>query len=272
MALCWGSIAIRSRSSRSRPASSTGRGTRAGSSPAAQGQDGQDRGGRRLRARRAGLRPATRPRRPLGHRLRARRPDRRPAPLRHPRLQDGEAAPRPSPRADGGRRGGLPPGTNIGVDVTARGASRPVRRHLPLRRRDPATRPADRRPRARGHPLRDGLPAVQNRQGGRRPDRRSRVHLGPGDATSSSSAAATPAPTAWAPSTASGAGASTSSRSSPAPRRPRPDQPLAPVVQRLPRLLGPRGGRRPGVSRSTPSGSWAMSTAASGRSRPSRSR
>ena len=39
-----------------------------------------------------------------------------------------------------------------------RGATRRVRRHLPLRRRDPAARPADRRPRARGHPLRHGVP------------------------------------------------------------------------------------------------------------------
>ena len=35
--------------------------------------------------------------------LRARRPHRRPAALRHPRVQDGEAPPRPAPRADGGR-------------------------------------------------------------------------------------------------------------------------------------------------------------------------
>ena len=41
----------------------------------------------------------------VGDGLRARRPDRRPAPLRHPRLQDGEAPPRPPDRADGGRGG-----------------------------------------------------------------------------------------------------------------------------------------------------------------------
>ncbi len=35
--------------------------------------------------------------------LRAGRPHRRPAALRHPRVQDGEAGPRPPPRADGGR-------------------------------------------------------------------------------------------------------------------------------------------------------------------------
>ena len=41
-------------------------------------------------------------------RLRARRPHRRPAALRHPRVQDGEARPRPAPRADGGRGHGVP--------------------------------------------------------------------------------------------------------------------------------------------------------------------
>src|SRR6202047_1089123 len=48
------------------------------------GKEGGDRGSG---PRRAGLPPATRPSRPLGHRLRTRRPDRGPAPLRHPRLQ-----------------------------------------------------------------------------------------------------------------------------------------------------------------------------------------
>jgi NADPH-dependent glutamate synthase beta subunit-like oxidoreductase len=43
------------------------------------------------------------PRRPRRHGLRARRPHRRPAALRHPRVQDGEAPPRPPHRADGGR-------------------------------------------------------------------------------------------------------------------------------------------------------------------------
>ena len=49
----------------------------------------------------AGLaaRPAAHARRPLGHRLRARRSDRRAAPLRHPRVQDGEARARPAARA-----------------------------------------------------------------------------------------------------------------------------------------------------------------------------
>ena len=40
------------------------------------------------------------------------------------------------------------PGINVGVDVTADATPRPVRRRLPLRRRDLAARPQDRRPRA----------------------------------------------------------------------------------------------------------------------------
>ena len=41
------------------------------------------------------------------------------------------------------------PATNVGVDVTADELLDAVRRRLPLRRRDPAARPADRGPRAR---------------------------------------------------------------------------------------------------------------------------
>ena len=64
---------------------------------------GKARRRRRLRTRRPRRRPAAHPRRPRRRRLRAGRPHRRPAPLRHPRVQDGEAAPRPAPRPDGGR-------------------------------------------------------------------------------------------------------------------------------------------------------------------------
>ena len=63
-------------------------------------------------------------------------------------------------------------------------------------------------------------------------------HSRPRASTSSSSAAATPGPTAWARRTARAARASTSSRSSPGPPDDRTaDEPLAPVVERLPRLL-----------------------------------
>ena len=91
----------RSRSSRSRSRSSTAPGTRAGSRPvAAVGADRQAGRRRRLRARRAGRRAAAHAGRPRRRRVRAGRPHRRPAALRHPRVQDGEAPPRPPPRAD----------------------------------------------------------------------------------------------------------------------------------------------------------------------------
>ena len=63
----------------------------------------QDGGRRRLRAGRAGRRPAADPGRPRCHRLRAGRPHRRAAALRHPRVQDGEAPHRPPAGPDGGR-------------------------------------------------------------------------------------------------------------------------------------------------------------------------
>ena len=50
-----------------------------------------------------GRRPAAHAGRPRRHRARAGRPHRGPPPLRHPRVQDGEAPPRPPHRADGGR-------------------------------------------------------------------------------------------------------------------------------------------------------------------------
>ena len=64
------------------------------------------------------------------------------------------------------------PSTNIGVDVSAQELLDRVRRHLPLRRCDPAARPADRRPRPRRDPLRHGLPDRAEPPGRRRPDRR----------------------------------------------------------------------------------------------------
>ena len=69
---------------------------------AAVGPHRQGRGRGRLGAGRARRRPAADPCRPSGRRVRARRPHRWPPPLRHPRVQDGEAPPRPSPRPDGG--------------------------------------------------------------------------------------------------------------------------------------------------------------------------
>ena len=59
--------------------------------------------GRRLGPGRARRRAAAHARRARRRRVRARRPHRRAAALRHPRVQDGEAPPRPASRADGGR-------------------------------------------------------------------------------------------------------------------------------------------------------------------------
>ena len=71
-------------------------------------EDRQARRGDRLRPGRHGLRAAARPRRPRRASLREERQGRRAAPLRHPRLQDGEADHRPPRRADAGRGRHLP--------------------------------------------------------------------------------------------------------------------------------------------------------------------
>ena len=71
----------------------------------AHGQAG--RGGR-LGPGRSGGRAAAHPRGSRRDRLRARRPRRRAAALRHPRVQDGEAAPRTARRADDRRGHGVP--------------------------------------------------------------------------------------------------------------------------------------------------------------------
>ena len=93
----------RSRSSRSRSASSSTPSTKAGSSPDPPGHAHRQEGrGRRLGAGRTRRRRAAESRGPHRHRLRAVRPDRRAAPLRHSRVQDGEALPRPAAQAHGG--------------------------------------------------------------------------------------------------------------------------------------------------------------------------
>ena len=107
---------------------------------------------------RAGRRPAAHPGRPRRRRLRAGRPHRRPAALRHPRVQDGEAAPRPPPRrrwrprapssAPASTSASTSPPTSCAADfdavVLAGGATA-------------GPRPADPRPRARRHPPGDGV-------------------------------------------------------------------------------------------------------------------
>ncbi|MCF2436848.1 hypothetical protein LV779_33470 [Streptomyces thinghirensis] len=66
----------------------------------------QDRRRHRLGPGGSRRRPAADPGRPHGRRLRARGPHRRSPPVRHPRVQDGEAAHQPPYRADA--RGGHP--------------------------------------------------------------------------------------------------------------------------------------------------------------------
>ena len=87
--------------------------------PAAAGvADGQDRGGGRLGPGGTRRRPAADPGRSHRRGLRARRQDRRAAPLRHPRVQDGEEAPRPAPRPDAREGTVFRAGVNVGADVT----------------------------------------------------------------------------------------------------------------------------------------------------------
>ena len=81
----------------------------------------------------------------LGHRVRARRSDRRPAPLRHSRVQDGEAPPRPAPRADGAGRRRVPHRASTSASTCR---SRELRARL---RRDRARR--RRRPQPRDLPM-----------------------------------------------------------------------------------------------------------------------
>ena len=113
-------------------------------------QDGQDRGGRRLRARRA-WRCAQQLAR-AGHAVTVfERADRIGGLLRYG-IPDFKMEKRHLDRrleqmeAEGVV---FRPGVNVGVDVTAAAAARRVRRGLPLRRRHPAPRPADRGTRAR---------------------------------------------------------------------------------------------------------------------------
>ena len=132
---------------------------------------------RRLRSRRARRRAAAHARGPLGGRVRARRPHRRSAALRHPRVQDGEAPPRPSPRADGGRGHRVPRERRRRRRRQRRRPARGVRRHRARRWRHRVARPPDPRSRARRHPPGDGVPALGQPGAARRP-RRAADHRG----------------------------------------------------------------------------------------------
>ena len=83
-----------------------------------------------------GRRPAAHPGRPHRRRLRAGRPDRRPAALRHPRVQDGEAPPRPAAGADGGRGHPVPRRRRRRRGRRPAGSCAPLRRRRARRGRD----------------------------------------------------------------------------------------------------------------------------------------
>ncbi len=134
--------------------------------------------------------------------------------------------------------------TEVGKDITAEkllkdfdaivlctGATKP--RDLP-----------DRRPRAQGHPLRDGFPHREH-QGRARPAQERQLHHRRRARTSSSSAAATPAPTASAPPCATAASPSCQLEILPqAAARTRHGQSLARVAEGLQDGLRPGGSRR----------------------------
>ena len=168
---------------------------------AAVGADRQAGRGDRLGPGRPGRRPAAHPGRARRGRARAGRPHRRPAALRHPRVQDGEAPPRPAPRPDGGRGHRVPHRRRRSATTSTSTCCWPrttpscwpcgatAWRDLPIPGRE-----------LDGHPPGDGVPAAGQPGAGGRPRRRRRSP--PPASTSSSSAAATPAPTASAPPTA----------------------------------------------------------------------
>ena len=159
--------------------------------------DGQARGGRGLGAGRARGRAAARARGTRRGRLRARRSPRRPPPLRHPRLQDGEAtcstraSRRCAPRASR-----FHVGVAVGRDVRGDELLQRLRRGGAHDRRAGAARSAHPRARARRASTSrwSTSPAEPPRRG-----RRGRRGDGPSSrpaSASSSSAAATPARTA----------------------------------------------------------------------------
>ena len=128
---------------------------------AARAQHRQDGRRRRLRPRRAGRRAAAHPRRARRHRVRAGRPHRRAAALRHPRVQDGEAAAstggssRWRPRAPGSS----PASTSASTSTVERAARR-LRRGRARRRGHRLAATSRPGPRARRHPPGDGVPAA----------------------------------------------------------------------------------------------------------------
>ena len=197
---CSASTSRRSRSSRSRRRSSTAPSTKAGSSPEPpRSAHRQARRGRRLRPGRAGRRAATGARRPRGHRLRE-EPTASAAccATAFPNFKmEKHLIDR---RLEQMRAEGVKFVTNahVGVNVPVDDLRKRLRRHPAGRRRRAAARSERPRPRAEGHPLRDGVSAAAE-QARARATRCREARFWPPASTSSSSAAATPAPIAWAP-------------------------------------------------------------------------
>ena len=246
--------------------------------------------GDRLRPGRPGRRPAADPRRPHGRGLRARRQDRRAAALRHPRVQDGEEAPRPAPRADAPRGHRLPRRRRGGRRRPHRGrAARPVRRGR-------AGHGRHRRPATCRSPGASSAASTRRWSSCRRPTgprsaRRSRTRSPRPASTSSSSAAATPAPTASAPPPARARASITQLEIMPEPPESRPagqPWPTYPMTFRVSSAHEEAGERVYAVSTQEflgdedgnvralrlvevrfEDGSWSRSRAPSARSRPS---
>ena len=205
------------------------------------------------------------------HGLRARRPDRRLAPLRHPRLQDGEALPRPPARPDGGRGSRLP----AGVERRRRRHGRRAARPTSTPSASAAGRPSRATCRSTGASSTASTsrwissPRQNRRVAGDAIDDEQFISardkhviiIGGGDTGADCLGTVHRQGCQERPPVRDRA---------PAARQPAADQPLAPVVQRLPRLVGPRrrgrprildqhqavpGRERPGHVRSRPSGS-----------------
>ena len=139
--------------------------------------DGQARRGGRLGTGGACRRRPVEPRRPLGHRLRARRSHRRPAPLRHSGVQARKALAGAPAGADARRRRDLPDRLPHRRQQGSTRADARLRRDRPGRRIDGAARSARAGARARGHSFRDGVsdaPESCLRRRSRRSDQRAR--------------------------------------------------------------------------------------------------
>ena len=134
----------------------------------------QEGGRRRVGSGGSGRRRPAQSRRPLSNRFRTIGSHRRTAALRHTRVQDGEARPRPATCGNGGGRRDFPRRCGRRHGCACCPAAIGLRRDSARRRRRPASRFAGARPRVARHPLRHGVPdpaesAVRRRRDSGRP-------------------------------------------------------------------------------------------------------